>query len=151
LGSATQGGYHAIGRGTKTGWQEDGVSRVFKEFGVPGAIMIAAAAVVLGTILWQAVCLVHPRDSLQQMQIAFFSVGLANLASFAASHQQYSGDPVTSIFVAVWFGVVLGAPLVGQGRSAALGWRGHAAYGGRGARDPAAVPTGGSNAGEGGN
>lgn len=114
LGSATQGSYHAVGRENKTGWQEDGVSRLFKEFGVPGAIMMVAAAIMFAIIVWQAVCLVQPHDSLQLMQIALLSVGLANIASFAASHQQYSGDPVTSIFVAVWFGTVLGTPLLAK-------------------------------------
>ncbi len=43
IGTATQGGYHFAT--SKSGWQEDGVSRILAELGIPGAICLVLAAI----------------------------------------------------------------------------------------------------------
>ena len=114
LGTATQGRYYLnveTGRDAR-GWQEDGVSRVIMEFGVPGAIMLVVAAANFLLAMWAAVRLVGRRTGVQHYQIALVAVVLANAASFVISHQQYSGDPASALFAAMAAGMVLGLPRV---------------------------------------
>lgn len=109
LGSATQGSYY-VGANIRGSWQEDGASRLFREFGVPGALLIAVAIVYFGKAIWLAIRSVPANHPAQELQIALLSVGVANGLSFIASHQQYSGDPVNMIFAAIYVGAVFGIP-----------------------------------------
>jgi hypothetical protein len=111
LGSATQGKYYVSNELIKA-WQEDGVSRLFMELGIPGVVLILFALYFLARALWQAVCWVPNNNPIQPLQLGLLSVGAANAASFAISHQQYSGDPVALLFATVLVGIVLGAPRV---------------------------------------
>ncbi len=114
LGTATQGRYYAqvsTSRASR-GWQEDGVSKLLLEFGVPGLILMLAAGVALVLGLFQAVALVAPQSSVQVLQIGLVGVVFGDAASFVISHQQFSGDPVSGMLVMILLGMVLGAPRV---------------------------------------
>lgn len=115
LGSATQGSQYAnVSRGHV--WQEDGISRLFKELGVLGVLMIAAAAYFLAATVHRAIVLIPPHMRLHDLQVGLVAVVIGNAASFIASHQQYSGDPMTALWVAFLLGAVIGIPRCLYGR-----------------------------------
>jgi hypothetical protein len=117
LGTATQGRQHLQDVSQSGAWQEDGGSRLFKELGVPG-ILLAAVAALLFLHCFRTTLKVMPlHHPLQVLQIGITAVVLANLASFAISHQQYSGDPSTGMMVCMFVGFVLSCPLARE-----LGW-----------------------------
>jgi hypothetical protein len=122
LGTATQGRYYVgvQAGGSRRGWQEDGVSRLLMEFGIPGVLLIVIAGGSLFAALRQGFVLVDPESSVQVLQMGAASVLTANLASFTISHQQFSGDPVCALFATLLAGVVLGAPRI-FARQGALG------------------------------
>jgi hypothetical protein len=116
LGTATQGRYHAaasiIGEhGQIRVWQEDGISRVFAEMGVIGAILILLAF-FYGLKACRHVLKVVPPDSrIAEMQLGLAGVGAASAASFVISHQAFSGDPCSMLLVAFLVGVMLSGPI----------------------------------------
>ncbi|MEZ5942723.1 MAG: hypothetical protein R3C18_15120 [Planctomycetaceae bacterium] len=111
IGSATQGAhYAAVDRGKA--WQEDGASRLFKELGVPGVILMFVAAVFLFQAVQGSLQLIPAQHPLAMKQIGVLSIVLGNVASFAISHQQYSGDPGSAILAVMMLGMVLGIPRV---------------------------------------
>ncbi len=112
LGSATQGRYDAGVRTTRRGWQEDGASRLFKELGLVGVLLVGIAAVLFAQALIRAVKLTPPWHSVADRQLCLLSLVLANLCCFIASHQVYSGDPASSLFVVLLLGMVFGLPRI---------------------------------------
>ena len=112
LGSATQGRYYAGVRTTRRGWQEDGASRLFKELGLVGVLLVGIAAVLFAQALIRAVKLTPPWHSVADRQLCLLSLVLANLCCFIASHQVYSGDPASSLFVVLLLGMVFGLPRI---------------------------------------
>ncbi len=114
LGTATQGRYY-LGIQTsrsQRGWQEDGVSRLFMEFGLPGVLMLGMAGMLMIKVLYDSLKLVPATSTVQALQIGMLSCVMGNAASFAISHQQYSGDPVSALMVTIMAGIVLGAPRI---------------------------------------
>lgn len=112
LGAATQGRHYAGVRTSRQmrGWQEDGVSRLFLEFGVPGVLLLVLAISLLGRSLLRSLRSL-PRNSPEiLMQLGLVSVIAGDAASFAISHQQFSGDPVSALFVTMLMGAVLKFP-----------------------------------------
>lgn len=109
LGSATQGNHYAGVSGYRS-WQEDGASRLLKELGLPGVLLVMIALLLVLRSLVQALQLLPVTSMAQQLQIALLAVVAANAASFIASHQQYSGDPSTSLFVLLILGAVFAMP-----------------------------------------
>lgn len=110
LGSATQGSHYVkMGRRPKA-WQEDGVSRCFKELGVIGVVFLFFAIFNFLQTVVRSLKIIPPTHSTQQFQIGLLAVVLGNMASFAISHQQYSGDPVNALMVLFLLGTVLGMP-----------------------------------------
>jgi hypothetical protein len=110
LGSGTQG-RHYIKAGrlrNNQGWQEDGVSRLFLEFGGPGALLVLFAVFLSFRLSVQAIKTIPPDHSLQVLQFGLASVVVGNAASFVISHQQYSGDPVSGLMAMMMAGIVLG-------------------------------------------
>ncbi|CAK9009170.1 Alpha-D-kanosaminyltransferase (2'-deamino-2'-hydroxyneamine 1-alpha-D-kanosaminyltransferase) (Glycosyltransferase KanE) (Kanamycin biosynthesis protein E), partial [Durusdinium trenchii] len=95
LGLATQGRHYANIRTSRafSGWQEDGLSKILLEFGVPGLILLIVAGCAFISAMHSAIKLVPPRSRVQQLQIGLTSIVLADAASFLISHQQFSGDP----------------------------------------------------------
>ncbi len=114
LGMATQGRYYVKSKGDAGGrnWQEDGVSRLILEFGVPGCLLLGVAGYQLLVSLKKAFQMVPRGSPEQEVQIACASVVCGDAASFAISHQQFSGDPVNGLFVLLMLGMVLGIPRV---------------------------------------
>jgi hypothetical protein len=114
IGTATQGrNYIGGGAGGKLrGWQEDGVSRLLMEFGVPGLIFIGIAGVCLMRSLFSSLKLVPPQHSVQALQVGALGVVFGDLASAIISHQQFSGDPVSGLIVTMLAGAALGAPRI---------------------------------------
>lgn len=110
LGSGTQGRYYIGVHRVRNnqGWQEDGVSRLFLEFGIPGAMLVMFAGFLALQMTAKAIKLIPPDDSLQVLQYGLVAVVLGNAASFVISHQQYSGDPVAGIIATMMAGMVLG-------------------------------------------
>lgn len=114
IGTATQGRYYVgAGAGGKLrGWQEDGVSRLVMEFGVPGLIFVFISGVSLMRALWQSLKLVPPQHPVQALQVGCLGVVFGDLASAIISHQQFSGDPVSGLIVTMLAGASLGAPRI---------------------------------------
>ncbi|GAB5442262.1 MAG: hypothetical protein Fues2KO_26110 [Fuerstiella sp.] len=112
LGTATQGRHYA---GVQTerhlrGWQEDGVSRLFLEFGVPGVCLLVISVFLLLSAFLKSLRSL-PRSSNEiLMQLGLVSVIAGDAASFAISHQQFSGDPVSALLVTLMVGMVLKFP-----------------------------------------
>jgi hypothetical protein len=122
LGSATQGRQHVRDAsqsddGQPKAWQEDGGSRLFRELGVPGILLVALAGVIFLGCFRTALRIMPLHHPLQALQIGITALLAANLASFAISHQQYSGDPSTGMMVCMFVGFVLSCPLAHE-----LGW-----------------------------
>ncbi|MCA9034523.1 MAG: hypothetical protein KDA91_05300 [Planctomycetaceae bacterium] len=108
LGTATQGRYYVWKprEGPRT-WQEDGVSRLFVEFGVPGVLLLCIAFVLVLTAMLRALRSCRPQSNEQLLQVGLISVVIGDAASFAISHQQFSGDPVSGLLVTLLVGMVL--------------------------------------------
>jgi hypothetical protein len=112
LGTATQGAYHLAAHGLNT-WQEDGVSRFFAEAGVPGTVLIAISMWLLFSTSWRVVRRgPHGAGDHRRLQACLAGIVLANGASFAISHQAYSGDPSTVMLVAMCLGLLLSGPVL---------------------------------------
>lgn len=114
LGVATQGAQHLSpsARRKSRAWQEDGVSRLFKELGVPGVLFITFAAFILSTNCLKAIK-AQRYVQLQDVQAAAFSVVMGNGASFVISHQHFSGDPANALWVLLFGGVFVGTLAMG--------------------------------------
>jgi hypothetical protein len=111
IGTATQGRHFVnVTSGSVNGWQEDGVSKLLLEFGVPGMffLMLGGFGILAATsdsMRWV------PRSArFARIQLALGACLAANAASFVISHQQYSGDPVSSLMVLLMLGMVLSFP-----------------------------------------
>ncbi len=98
-------------------WQEDGGRRLFMELGVFGVLLVALAGFLFVQSYIAALRFLPPRHPLQMLQIGVTAVVLANLGSFAISHQQYSSDPSTGMMVCMMIGFVFSCPLAKE-----LGW-----------------------------
>ena len=114
LGTATQGSHYAKVKITRKGWQEDGASRLFKELGLPGVLLIGMALVLFLQALVLAAKQVPAGHAVGDLQMCLLSVVVANVACFVAAHQVYSGDPVSSLFVVFLLGMVFGVVRVFQ-------------------------------------
>lgn len=114
LGTGTQGRYY-VGFSRvayNQGWQEDGVSRLVLEFGIPGAFLMLLAAVMFVRMVYRTLVSVPSRTSVHLLQMGMLSVVVGDLFSFAISHQQFSGDVVNALLVVFFAGIVLGLPRV---------------------------------------
>ena len=111
IGSATQGSHYVAVERDKA-WQEDGVSRLFKELGVPGVILMAGFLILMGRTVYEALNLIPPQNPLALKQLGVLGIVAGNAASFAMSHQQYSGDPGSAILAVMMLGMVLGIPRI---------------------------------------
>ncbi|MBB3206297.1 hypothetical protein FHS27_002106 [Rhodopirellula rubra] len=114
LGIATQGRYYV---GVQTpkhlrGWQEDGISRLFVEFGVPGVIFLISALVLFFRTGLQSIRRMPTKGNEILMQLGLTAIVAGNAASFAISHQQFSGDPVNALMVTMLMGMILRFPLM---------------------------------------
>ncbi len=115
LGSATQGRYYmSEGSGATRGWQEDGVSRLFMEFGVFGVLFIVAAIVVVLRSVAKSLRSLPATSQAKVLQVGLFSIVAGNIASFCISHQQYSGDPVNALLVTLILGMAFAMPTLQQ-------------------------------------
>ena len=113
LGTATQGGTRLATHGHRT-WQEDGISRLGAEFGVPGTIFIFCALIGLARSVWKAIRALPIDSRASAMQFDFLAVAAANAGSFVVSHQAYSGDPSSIAIATMCLGYVLAIPLLGE-------------------------------------
>jgi hypothetical protein len=121
LGSGTQGRYHfaEASEGPRT-WQEDGVSRLFLEFGVPGVLLLCAALIMLARSVVKAIRMTVPESSGQMLHLGLAGIVAGDAASFAISHQQFSGDPVNAIWVTLMVGMLFKMPLLQRTPKTAL-------------------------------
>ncbi|MCD0462997.1 hypothetical protein [Roseiconus lacunae] len=108
IGTATQGAYHLVNQKGMGSWQEDGVSRVFRELGIFGVVFVVVAGVYLLRGVSDAVTVVPRNWHGAMSQLSFVAIVIANLASFTVSHQQFSGDPASGIIVLLLLGMSLG-------------------------------------------
>ncbi|PAY18783.1 hypothetical protein CKO51_14535 [Rhodopirellula sp. SM50] len=107
LGVATQGAQHFAVEAREGVWQEDGVSRLFKELGVPGVVLISIA---ISMVLSRCRREIRRQRYLPliELQALIFALVMANVASFVASHQHFSGDPANALWVLLFGGVFVG-------------------------------------------
>ena len=121
LGVATQGAQHFAVEARRDVWQEDGISRLFKELGVIGVLLVAVAMVML----FQN-CRREVRRQrflpLIEIQAFAFALVMANFASFVASHQHFSGDPANALWVLLFAGVFVGTLAIPQLSVAGAKW-----------------------------
>lgn len=110
IGSATQGARYTQVQRTKA-WQEDGVSRLFKELGVPGVVLMLIAFVNFMLVLQSSFQKMKRIPRIQLLHGCLFAVVVGNMFSFMVSHQQYSGDPCSALFVVLLFGAMLSLPV----------------------------------------
>lgn len=118
IGYVTQGSQYAGVDRTKA-WQEDGVSRLFKELGVIGVIFLVMAGSQFVMELLRAFrfqLMDSTRVLLQNGGIAIF---VANLACFVVSHQHISGDVANGVLSLLFLGGVFGHVLGDQKNTAA--------------------------------
>ncbi|MBI3862559.1 MAG: hypothetical protein HY290_11770, partial [Planctomycetia bacterium] len=111
LGTATQGRYYVEGLAGTKAWQEDGISRIFAEMGLLGAIFMTLAIVNFiraAYVAWKMVPIYSP---IHEIQIGMLAIVGASIASFIVSHQAFSGDPCALLFVSLLFGVLLSGPI----------------------------------------
>lgn len=114
LGIATQGRYY-VGVQTPrhlSGWQEDGVSRLFVELGVPGVVFLVCALALFFRAGLLSLKQLSARSDEIVMQLGLAAIVAGNAASFAISHQQFSGDPVNALMVTLMMGMILRFPLM---------------------------------------
>ena len=107
LGVATQGNTYAGIHSSKV-WQEDGTSRLFKELGVPGVLlMFCAAGMILNESRRSLRMIIRNtnRDLLRSVGLAVFA---ANGACYIISHQHISGSVPNAIMPIIFFGAALG-------------------------------------------
>jgi hypothetical protein len=121
LGIATQGAQYS-GVSRSKAWQEDGVSRIFKELGLVGAVFLAIAILMIFRELRRALRFRMQWSARNSLQNGGVAIAAANLACFVMSHQHISGDPANGILPLLFFGGVWGH-VVAEQRQA----RGHAA------------------------
>lgn len=107
LGTSTQGRYY-VQSNARGAWQEDGVGRLFAEFGLFGVILIIFAGLIFIQVIFQAFD--NAAKPAKPLLSGLIGVVAANAASFIISHQAYSGDPCTILFVSMLLGIVLSAP-----------------------------------------
>ncbi|MEO1617957.1 MAG: hypothetical protein AAFV88_19035 [Planctomycetota bacterium] len=107
LGVATQGAQHFAIEARRDVWQEDGISRLFKELGIPGVVLILSAMIVLFRNCARQVRQ-HSFLPLIEIQAFTFALLLANFASFVASHQHFSGDPANALWALLFAGLFIG-------------------------------------------
>ncbi|QEF99469.1 hypothetical protein Mal15_35340 [Stieleria maiorica] len=107
LGVATQGAQHFAVEERHDAWQEDGITRLFKELGIPGIVLISISVALL---LSNCRRLIRQQTYLPliELQAMFFALVMANFASFVASHQHFSGDPPNALWVLLFAGVFIG-------------------------------------------
>ena len=87
-----------------------GGSRLLKELGIPGILLLLICFNYFFSALKSSMGMIPARHPAQSLQVDLLSVVIANGGSFIVSHQQYSGDPVSSLMVLVILGAVFGAP-----------------------------------------
>ncbi len=110
LGICTQGRYYLGNVGVRA-WQEDGLSRLFVELGVPGVLLLVFAALTFLKVMQRSF-----RISEQTREVHFAQTGLWGMfvacgASYIVAHQHYSGDPGMALFSVMLAGMALGLPL----------------------------------------
>ncbi|HEY3964460.1 MAG TPA: hypothetical protein VGM05_07860 [Planctomycetaceae bacterium] len=111
LGTATQGRYYVEAlQGAKT-WQEDGISRIFAELGLIGALCAGLAVANLLRAAYLAWRMVPVLSHVHEIQIGLVAIIAASAASFIISHQAFSGDPCALLLVSLLFGVLLSGPI----------------------------------------
>ena len=120
LGTATQGRHYANvnTNASAGGWQEDGVSRLFLEFGVPGVILLIISIFLLMRSLAGSLKIMPKTCDEVVLQLGLASIVAGDAASFAISHQQFSGDPVSALLVMLMVGMILRMPVVFASRFA---------------------------------
>jgi hypothetical protein len=126
LGTATQGNYQFVDHGQRT-WQEDGVGRLAAELGLPGMLVVLIAVWMLGREVVQALGRGKTNPLNHLLQYALLGAFLANIASFLASHQAYSGDPSSIAIACCCLGFVLAMPHWNTLQARAVRCRGDAA------------------------
>ena len=114
LGTATQGSHYVQVRITKWGWQEDGASRVLKELGIFGVLFGGMAMIFFVQAVVTAIRNMPAQHPMADLQLCLISLVVGNVCCFIASHQVYSGDPATSLFVVMLLGMVFGVPRIFQ-------------------------------------
>lgn len=104
LGTATQGSYYLRGSAPRS-WQEDGLSRIAAELGLPGLLLFATGTLLLARSLIRRVATAKPNVRRTSVLLAAMTVGY--FGSYIAAHMTYSGDVSTSILSAMPLGMLL--------------------------------------------
>ena len=118
LGIVTQGAQYAgIDRGKA--WQEDGISRLFKELGVVGVLLLLFAAFHFIAESRRALRMPLQDSTRVLLQNSGLAIAVANLACFVSSHQHISGDVANGVLPLLFLGGVFGHVLGDRASNAA--------------------------------
>jgi hypothetical protein len=107
LGVASQGAQHA-GIDLRGVWQEDGMSRVFKELGVIGAFLLLMAVIAFVGEFRKALRTPLNEPSRTFLQTAGLGIAAGHLGCFVISHQHISGDASNGVWAILFLGGVFG-------------------------------------------
>ena len=81
---------------------------MFKELGLAGVLFVGVAAILCAQALAGALNVMPAAHPAADLQLCLLCVVLGNAACFVASHQIYSGDPASSLFVVSLLWMVFG-------------------------------------------
>ena len=109
MGTATQGG-HYINIRTQGGWQEDGIGRLFAEFGVVGLILLTISFLYLIATFHTCIKNAPRLNNLSNLLAGLVAILISNMASFIISHQAYSSDPTIVLFLGFFAGIIFSVP-----------------------------------------
>jgi hypothetical protein len=105
LGTATQGSYRWRGDLPRS-WQEDGVSRLAVEHGLPGLLLGGLLLFVVIHMIFRQMQAAREQDRFPA--VIFGGLTLGYLASYLTDHMTFSGDPSTAIIAALPCGILCG-------------------------------------------
>ena len=88
------------------------MSRVFKELGLPGVLLLGIGGILFLQSLVIALKSTPGGHTAADLQLCLLSAVAGNAACFSASHQVYSGDPSSSLYVLLLLGIVFGVPRI---------------------------------------
>ncbi|MBL8816805.1 MAG: hypothetical protein JNL58_12295 [Planctomyces sp.] len=107
LGVATQGNKYAGVQNTNA-WQEDGTSRIVKELGLPGMVLMLMAGLFVLNEVKRSLRFSLTNMERDTLRTATLAVFIANAASYIISHQHISGSVPNAMLPILMLGAAFG-------------------------------------------
>lgn len=114
IGVATTGGHRVKGARPRV-WQEDGLSRLLLELGVPGFLCALVLALTVMSVILRLVRMMHGHERTAPLFWGLAAMLGAHACGFIVSHQVY-GTPFVGLFFPMFIGFLLSARRVYPGQ-----------------------------------